>query len=76
MHGPYNSGIHQAIPDVGLIGNDNDEKTGLLEVTHGARGAGQQPEIFQPARRIGFAAAQFRAGDNAIAIQKYRTPHG
>ena len=76
MHGLYNSGIHQAIPDVGLIGNDDDEKTGVLEVTHGARGAGQQPKILEPPRRIGFAAAQFRAGDNAIAIQKYRTPHG
>jgi len=76
MHGLYNSGIHQAIPDVGLIGNDDDEKTGVLEVTHGARGAGQQPEIFQPARRIGFAAAHLGAANHAIAIQKYRTPHG
>jgi len=57
MHGLYNIGTHQAIPDVGLIGNDNDEKTGVLEVTHGARGAGQQPEILEPPRRVRLSAS-------------------
>jgi hypothetical protein len=70
VHGLHDTGIYQSIPDIGLIGHDDDDKAGLLERFHRPRGMRQEPEVSETPRRIRLAVTDFTSVEHAIAVEK------
>jgi hypothetical protein len=73
VHGFDYNAVYEPITDVRLVGNNDDQEIGALERLHGMLHPWQQPKIFNPARRIGLAVANFAAVNHAVAIKKNRT---
>lgn len=72
MHGVDHGRINQPVADIGLIRDNDHEQAGLFQFADGADGAGEQPEILQMARRVGFAVAHFATVNDAVPIKKNR----
>jgi hypothetical protein len=66
----------QAVSDVGLVGDDDDEPTRAAERLHGLRRAWQEPELGEGAGRIRLAAADNCAADDSVAVEEDRRPAG
>ena len=68
--------VYEAVTDVGLVGDNDDQEIGVLESLYGIFHSGKQPEILEPARSVWFAVPDFAAVNHAVAIEKYRTAQG
>jgi hypothetical protein len=74
VHGLDNRSIDEVIPDVWLVGNDDDEVARLPQRTNRILYAGKQSELCQCSRSVGFAVADNATVHNPVSIEKYR-PH-
>ena len=70
VHGFDRNAAYEPTADVGLVGNNDDQKIGALERLHGILHSWQQPKIFKPARRIGLPSAHFAAIDHPITVEE------
>ena len=61
----------RAARDVGLIGDDDQQKAAGLEEGEGFGHAGQNLELLGSTRRIGLAVTLERAVEHAVAVEKH-----
>jgi hypothetical protein len=75
VHRVYDSAIDQVIPDVRLVGYDNNKESGVLQRPDGLRDAGEQPELLKTPWRIWLSIPDLAPGDHTVTIQKHCPPH-
>ena len=71
MHGLDDRRINQRVTDIRLICNHYYYKPRIFQRADGSSGAGQKPKIRKGARRVGLAARDRAAIDDAVPVKKY-----
>ena len=62
--------FYETVTDVGLVGDNDDQEIGVLESLHGIFHSGKQPKIFEPARSVWLAVADFAAVNYTIPVKE------
>ncbi len=68
-------GGDDTVADVRLISDDYDPITRTAHRLDRFGRAGEQPELLQPAHRIGFPVHDRRADEDAVPVEENRWPH-
>ena len=62
--------VYEAVTDVRLVGDNDDQEIGALERLHGIFHSGKQPKILEPARSVWFAVPDFAAVDYPVTVEE------
>jgi len=62
--------INQAVADIGLIRDNDHQKSGALQFGNRCTHTGQQPKSFQGAQCVGLPITHFTTGDYSVPVKK------